>query len=372
MFSAHPARMADRPRILIVDDELGVRESLRAILQGDCETLMAGSGEEALAILKEKPIDVMTLDLKMPGQGGMRVLARARELDPDVEVLIITGYGSFDTAVEGLRLQVFDYLAKPFDCDQVRTLVQKALARREDRRRLKNAPDQILASVSHSLRNPLNVIMGYSSILREEEKDQLTEEQRRALDQIQANSTSLFGYVETMLYLADLERGLHPMAVGAVDVDALVVRLGRELEPVATAKRLALDVAASGDLGITSDEHKVAILVRALFDNAVKFTESGSVAVRAEPTPAGVVVEVRDTGPGLPPEMVPDLEAELANTGAAPTSRLLGFGLRLAARLARVLGGTLGFRTGADGTTWRLTLPRGVGAAEAATRRATA
>jgi signal transduction histidine kinase len=214
--------------------------------------------------------------------------------------------------------------------------------------------------------------MGYSSILREEEKDQLTEEQRRALDQIQANSTSLFGYVETMLYLADLERGLHPMAVGAVDVDALVVRLGRELEPVATAKRLALDVAASGDLGITSDEHKVAILVRALFDNAVKFTESGSVAVRAEPTPAGVVVEVRDTGPGLPPEMVPDLEAELANTGAAPTSRLLGFGLRLAARLARVLGGTLGFRTGADGTTWRLTLPRGVGAAEAATRRATA
>jgi len=363
--------MADRPRVLIVDDELGVRESLRAILQPDCEIVTAGSGEEALALLKDTPVDVMTLDLKMPGQGGMRVLARARELDPEVEVLIITGYGSFDTAVEGLRLQVFDYLAKPFDCDQVRRLVQKALERRSERRRLKDAPDRILSSVSHSLRTPLNVIMGYSSMLRDEQVEQLTEEQRRALDRIQANSTSLLGYVETMLYLADLDRGLHPLTAGPVAVGELATRIARELEPVASAKRLSLELATTGDLGITSDEHKVAIVVRALAENAVKFTEQGGVTVRVDPLPDGVGVEIRDTGPGLPAELVPDLEAELARTGAAPTSRLLGFGLRLAARLARTLGGTLGFHTGPGGTTWRLTLPRTV-AADAGTRRAIA
>ena len=350
--------MPDRPRILIVDDELGVRESLRAILQGDFEVVTAGTGEEALRILGDKPIDVMTLDLKMPGQGGMGVLARAREIDPDIEVLIITGYGSFDTAVEGLRLKVFDYLAKPFDCDQVRGLVQKALARRDETRRLKTAPEQILSSVSHSLRTPLNVIMGYSSILQEDRADQLSEEQRQALDRIQANSTSLLGYVETMLYLADLDRGLHPLKVAPLAVGDLVTRLARELEPVATARSLSFDVAATGDLGIESDEHKVAILVRALVDNAVKFTEQGHVAVRSEPTPAGVAVEVRDTGPGLPAELLPDLEAALADATVAPQSRLLGFGLRLTARLARVLDASLGFRTGAEGTTWRLTLPR--------------
>src|SRR5437870_3993898 len=184
---------------------MGVRESLRAILQGECEVLTASSGDQALDIVRREPVDVMTLDLKMPGLGGIGVLERARQMDPDVEVLIITGYGSLDTAVQGLRLRAFDYLAKPFDSAQVRRLVARAIARRAAVRRRKTLPDQVLSGLSHELRTPLNVIMGYSAILREEGEDNLSEEQRVALDRIQSNSSSLLAYVETIFYMAELD-----------------------------------------------------------------------------------------------------------------------------------------------------------------------
>src|SRR5881397_1613426 len=137
MLSAHdPSAMSLRSRVLVVDDEMGVRESLRAILHGECDVVTAASGEAALDALARDGVDVMTLDLKMPGLGGIGVLERAKQIDPDLEVLIITGYGSLDTAVQGIRLRAFDYLSKPFDSAQVRRLVARAIARRAAMRRM--------------------------------------------------------------------------------------------------------------------------------------------------------------------------------------------------------------------------------------------
>jgi len=141
--------MNERPRVLVVDDEMGVRESLRAILQPEYEVLTASTGEQALDLIRREPVDVMTLDLKMPGLGGINVLEAAKQVDPDVEVLIITGYGSLDTAVQGLRLRAFDYLAKPFDSTHVRRLVGMAIAHRVGLQRMKSVPERLLSSLSH-------------------------------------------------------------------------------------------------------------------------------------------------------------------------------------------------------------------------------
>src|SRR5438067_11124877 len=101
--------MSLRSRVLVVDDEMGVRESLRAILHGECEVVTAASGEAALEVMARDPIVVMTLELKMPGPGGIGVLELAKQIDTDLEVLIITGYDSLYTAVQGLRLRAFTY-----------------------------------------------------------------------------------------------------------------------------------------------------------------------------------------------------------------------------------------------------------------------
>ena len=84
------AIMSARPRILVVDDEMGVRESLRAILQSDCEVVTASTGDEALDIVARAPVDIMTLDLKMPGLGGQNTLALIREADPRLPVVTTT------------------------------------------------------------------------------------------------------------------------------------------------------------------------------------------------------------------------------------------------------------------------------------------
>jgi signal transduction histidine kinase len=349
--------MTTRPRVLIVDDEMGVRESLRAILQPDCEVLTATSGEEALALLQRSPIDIMTLDLRMPGLGGIDVLERAKQLDPDLEVLIITGYGSLDTAIQGLRFRAFDYLPKPFDYAHVRRLIQMAAARRAAVRRMKTVPEQFLSTLSHELRTPLNVIMGYSSMLQDEGGSALNEEQRLALDRIQQNSTSLLSYVETILYMAELDRGQLPLVVAPLSLTELLGRIGAELAPRAVGKGLAWRLDAPSELVLATDADKLERLVRVLADNAVRHTTTGHVALVARPAAGGATLEVRDAGPGLEADYVVETEDIVAGRASLRPPRLLGFGLRLAGRLVRVLGASLTIAPSPDGTTCHLFVP---------------
>src|SRR5213594_191111 len=299
MFSApEHSTMSLRSRVLVVDDEMGVRESLRAILHGECEVVTASSGQAALDAIARDPVDVMTLDLKMPGTSGIRVLERAKQIDPDLEVLIITGYGSFDTAIQGLRFRAFDYIAKPFDCDHVRRLVQAALARRAAARRVKTMPEQILSSLSHEFRTPLNVIMGYSTMLQED-GESLSDDQRLALDRIRSNSDALLGYVETLFYMAELDRGAVGVDITPVRFSDILGKLRTDFARGAAEKAITVRVDVSTGLVLATDSDKLTRLLRALLDNAVRHTSQGDVAVVARPASGGATIEIRDSGPGL-------------------------------------------------------------------------
>lgn len=122
--------------ILIVDDEKGPRESLRMILSNDHEVLTCDSGVEALEILGSTEVDLVTVDLNMPGMKGEELLRLIREESPQIEMIVITGFGSVESAIDGIRYGVFDYLTKPFDIVQVTGAVRRALERRQSRTRL--------------------------------------------------------------------------------------------------------------------------------------------------------------------------------------------------------------------------------------------
>lgn len=124
-----------RARVLIVDDERGPRESLRMILSGAHEVTTAEDAVEALDVLRTEAIDLVTVDLNMPGMKGDELMRTIRAESPQTEIIIITGCGSIETAVEGIRHGVFDYLIKPFDVVQVTASVERALARRASRGR---------------------------------------------------------------------------------------------------------------------------------------------------------------------------------------------------------------------------------------------
>ncbi len=136
------------PRLLIVDDSRSVRETLAASLETvGYEVLTAASGEEAFEHLRSSPIDLALLDLRLPEMSGIEILQFINNESPDTRVIIITGHGSLDTAIEALRAGAIDYLIKPIDVDQVFLSIRRALSDKENLSRKKILIEQLLNSV---------------------------------------------------------------------------------------------------------------------------------------------------------------------------------------------------------------------------------
>lgn len=114
--------------ILIVDDELIVRESLGNWLKEEGYNVdTCDNGHEALEKLKQRSCDLLVADFKMPGMDGIQLLEKSKEIDPELQVLIMTAYASIDTAVQAMKKGAFDYIVKPFDPENVSQIIRRAL-----------------------------------------------------------------------------------------------------------------------------------------------------------------------------------------------------------------------------------------------------
>lgn len=121
--------MNDRSNILVVDDELGPREALRMILKPNYDVFTAEDGHKALELLQKIDFALVTLDLRMPKIHGSDLLKAIKKYNQNVEVVIITGYGTLKSAIESLRWGVFDYIIKPFDVTEIISVVAKSIDR---------------------------------------------------------------------------------------------------------------------------------------------------------------------------------------------------------------------------------------------------
>ncbi len=129
--------MSDAVRVLIADDEPNLRKVLATILVREgYEVVQAADGQEAVAVVDQGGVDAIITDLKMPKMDGMAVLRRVVADAPDVPVIIITAHGSVDSAVGAVKAGAFDYIEKPFEQEQIRQVVAKAVAQGEAQRRM--------------------------------------------------------------------------------------------------------------------------------------------------------------------------------------------------------------------------------------------
>lgn len=149
--------------VLIVDDELGPRESLRMILKPSFNVYTAEDGRSALEIIKNMSIDLVTLDLKMPGMPGEEVLRQIKNWDPAIEVIIITGYGTLQSAVEAIKYNVFDYILKPFDVRDILSTVKRSIQRRNLSIKIKD----ILVEVEKQHKTPLKIYEHIAHLLNQ-------------------------------------------------------------------------------------------------------------------------------------------------------------------------------------------------------------
>ena len=131
-------------RILIVDDELIVRDSLQKWFDSEgYDTGAMASGREALTAIQKTQWDLALLDIKMPGMDGMELQKKLREVDPELTVIIMTGYASVETAVQALKAGAYDYVTKPIDPDELIHLVNNALGHRRYRRELEQLRENL-------------------------------------------------------------------------------------------------------------------------------------------------------------------------------------------------------------------------------------
>ena len=178
----------EQPQILVIDDEMGPRESLRMLLKTDYQVHTADCVEAGIKLLKEKQPDTIVMDIRMPGMTGIEGLRKIREIDPHLSVIMLTGFGALDTAKEALRLGANDYISKPFDAGEMREVIGRNVERTRLQRASENTAAEIkelnsrllkelaqkerLASLGqasaefvHDLGNPLTIVWGYVQLL---------------------------------------------------------------------------------------------------------------------------------------------------------------------------------------------------------------
>ena len=117
--------------VLIVDDDKSIRYSLKRMMEGSYAILTAQNGEEALEQVRREPPDLVVMDIKMPGRNGIDVLKEIKSIDPKSLVILMTAYGTTDTAIEAMKYGAFDYVLKPFSIPQMKGLIEKALSLRK-------------------------------------------------------------------------------------------------------------------------------------------------------------------------------------------------------------------------------------------------
>ncbi len=118
-----------RAKILIVDDEVGPRESLKMVLKPFYDVYTANNRQEALALVQSTSIDLMTLDLKMTDCHGTSLLKEIKTVRPNTQAIILTGYGSLKSAIEAIRYGAADYLLKPFQVTEILSVINRVLSR---------------------------------------------------------------------------------------------------------------------------------------------------------------------------------------------------------------------------------------------------
>ena len=119
-------------KVLLVDDEVDFLEALvKRLRKRGLDVTAIGSGAEALALIEREPVDVVVLDVRMPGMDGLEVLRAIKKINPGIEVIMLTGHANVEVAIEGMELGAFDYLMKPMDIDELLYKLQDAYRKKQ-------------------------------------------------------------------------------------------------------------------------------------------------------------------------------------------------------------------------------------------------
>jgi len=374
-------------RILVVEDQVADLHLIEQVLTS-AGFLNVGLSSDPLTVahmFDPTRLDLLILDLWMPGLDGFALLRQMRERIPVgtyLPVLVITADVSVDTRRRALVAGATDFLTKPIDVVEVTLRVRHLLETRrlqvelfEERSQLESlvegrtaelatanaklsdlvlAKDEFIASVSHELRTPLTGVLGFARELNER-LDALTREEVATISRlIVEQSTEAAAIIDDLLVAARADVESVRVHAERVDIRAEFESVLRTL-PAEVTGRVKLPAATAVAV---ADRLRVRQILRNLVGNAFKY---GGPHVGVEITPSDSVVDVlvSDDGPGVvPEEQVRLFDPYFRGSATAGQTQSIGLGLTVSRRLARLMGGDLVYQPGHRGSAFRLTLPR--------------
>lgn len=373
--------MAEQPsKILIIDDEVVVLDSCAEILEGEGVTIATASdGTLGLQRLAEFHPDLVFVDLKMPGISGMEVIERIRAFDPTIVTIVITGYATLNSAVEAMQKGAYDFVPKPFTPEEFRLVTHRGLERRRLaletaalRRERDMLRENFAAIVSHELKAPMAAIQQNLMLLATELSGVLTDGQRARLDRMRARIDDLLKMTQTWLrvFAADFEKIKETFRPTAIP--AAIAKAVESIQPYAQRKDIEIVTTAREPLSLVhGDEVLLAEALVNIVGNAVKYSFSGSqVEVAAEEQDGRIMIVVRDTGVGIPPDELPHIFGDFyRGRGGRAEEGGSGLGLALTRRIVEAHGGSITVEsTPGKGSTFVIVVPAlkaGVGTLQA-------
>ncbi len=328
--------MDGRACVLIVDDEERNRALLRMMLRDQYRTLESESGAAALELLQREHVDLVLLDVMMPGMTGYEVCKRMKEMQPQsfLPVLLITALSDQEQKNLGLQAGADDFLGKPVDRRELLLRVRSFLKLRAQdmliRLQLKKltelqaAKDEMLSLMVHDLRSPLSGIIAHLSMLIEElPEGESRDDARAALRGADAMQKSL----EEALQIRLLEEGQLPITRSSVDLGRLLDEAVATLTAVARWKGVEVSTAVEGQAKASLDGKLVRRAIENLLGNALKYTPGGKdVSIIVRHLPDAVEVDVADRGPGIPAELKAGMFEKFGSVEAKKGGPRKGFG----------------------------------------------
>lgn len=266
-------------KFLIIDDEEIVLRSTKKILKKDknenYEIDTARNGDEGLKKADEKKYDIVITDLKMPGIGGMEVLKILREKQPDVMVIVFTGYATVETAREALKTGAFDYIPKPFTPDEFRNVINNAIKSRQDGSDAKML--DLMAIVSHELKSPTSVIYTSADTLYNGYFGNLEPQQQKILESIIRNCHYLEDIIRNYLDLSKMEMdGLGTINQEINLVDDVIQPVVDIPEHKDNLKKMPVVATFNVSPVINGDPNLLKIVITNLLNNAIKYGREGT------------------------------------------------------------------------------------------------
>jgi signal transduction histidine kinase len=313
------------PQILVIDDEMGPRESLRMLLKPNYQVHTADCVETGLKLLKEKQPDTIVMDIRMPGISGIEGLRQIREIDPHLSVIMLTGFGALETAKEALRLGANDYIAKPFDAHEMQQVINRNVERTRAHRTSENAAAEIkelnnrllkqlaqkerLAALGqasaefvHDLGNPLTIVWGYVQLLARRLEKSEEDESASSVKELKI----IEQHVRTCRELLTMWQGYGNVEASPprpVSVSATLQEILKGLAPVADQKGIAFRVTICDDpCVLLGDALQLNRAIQNVLINAVQACpeKKGIVTVRCTQKDFYVDLRVEDNGAGIP------------------------------------------------------------------------